>query len=127
MRDLSSSSHGSLSDSGEPVPMRIPLLVAIVLAAGLLAVGFYSARPPARTDVPSIELPTARERPQPERQRPARANREPKRREDPTGGGGSSGATPAPAPASTPADGGGDDDDDDKSDGDDAGDDGGDD
>ena len=131
MRDLSSSSHGPLSESGDPVSMRFRLLVATVLAAGLLAAGFYSAHPPARTDVPSIDLPAARERAQPEPQRPARGNREPRstegRNDGSGGGGGSSGATPIPAPAPTPAGGGGDDDYDDEPDGDDASDDGGDD
>ena len=131
MRDLSSSSHGLLSHSRDPVAMRLPLLVAILLVVGLLAAGVYSARSPARTDVPGIELPTVRERAQPkrepERERPARVNRGSQQKKDGGsggsggGGGGGSGATQVPAPAPTPA-GGGDDDDDD--DGDDASDDG---
>ncbi|MGH3019994.1 MAG: hypothetical protein ACRDNR_07530, partial [Gaiellaceae bacterium] len=78
--------------------MRFPLLLAIVLVAGLVAAGSYSARPSARTDVPSIELAVARERAQPERERPARVNREPKRREDAAGGsrGGAASAGAAP-------------------------------
>jgi hypothetical protein len=113
--------------------MQVPLLIAILLVAGLLAAGFYSARSPARTDVPGIELPTLRERTEPkgesERQRPARVNRGSKETRDAGGssgggGGGSSGATPVPAPAPTPAGGGDGDNDDDGDGGDDASDDG---
>ncbi|MGH3015790.1 MAG: hypothetical protein ACRDNR_13795 [Gaiellaceae bacterium] len=97
--------------------MRFPLLVAIILVAGVIAAGFYSASPSARTDVPSIELSVVRDRAQPKRERPARVNREPKRREGAArasgGGAASTGPTPIPAPAPTPAGGGGDDDDDD--------------
>jgi hypothetical protein len=104
--------------------MRLPLLVGILLAAGLLAGGFYSARPPARTEVPDIELPVVRERAQPERERPSRMNREPtgaQERNGGSGGGdGSGGATPVPAPAPTPAGDDDDDEDDDDADGDDA-------
>ena len=123
MRDLSSSSHGLLSLGRDPVGMRFPLLVAIILVAGVIAVGFYSAGPSARTDVPSIELSVVRDRAQPKRERPAPVNREPKRRQD-AAGAGSVGATPIPAPAPTPAGGGGDDDDDEGADGDGDGDDG---
>lgn len=123
MRDLSSSSHGSLSHSRDPVLMRLPLLVAIVLVVGLIAAGFYSARPLARTDVPSIELPAARERARAERDPPGRVKSEPTARETRNGGSGggdgSSGATPIPAPPPTPAGGSDDDDDDDDADGDD--------
>jgi hypothetical protein len=131
MRDLSSASHRLLSHCRDPVLVRLPLLIAIVVA-GLLAAGFYSARPPARTDVPGIDLPTVRERVQPkrepERERPAGVNRGTEEEKDGDGGsgggGGGSGATPVPAPAPTPAGGGDDDDDDDEADGDDGGDDG---
>jgi hypothetical protein len=129
MRDLSSSSHGLLSLGRDPVGMRFPLLVAIILVAGVIAAGFYSASPSARTDVPSIELSVVRDRAQPKRDRPARVNREPKRREDAArasgGGVGSVGATSIPAPAPSPAGDGDDDDDDESADRDDeAGDDG---
>src|SRR5918994_4660804 len=95
MRHLSSSSHGLLSPRRDPVLMRLPLLVALLLDAGLLAAGFYSARPPARTDVPGIELPTGRDRAQPkrepERERSERVNRGSKEEKDGDGGSGGGG------------------------------------
>jgi hypothetical protein len=122
MRGLSSSSHGLLSLGRDPVGMRVPLLVGIILVAGVIAAGFYSAGPSARTDVPSIELSVVRDRAQPKRERPAPVNRQPKRREDAARASGrgadSVGATPIPIPPPTPA-GGGDDEDDDDAEGDD--------